>query len=174
MRNFIRSTAPFVLACFPQAFTDAFANRQLVRLECQFNPGSSISSVHASAALAWARKPNGGLEPGSFYLSDGKKCKVRKQLNKTIHPEGLLPGPWATYAGLIEPPIWPSDEWADEVLVKSKVQSVSKIQSRSNSSSSTLCMSNKSKMCMDIFSKKICRPRIHHSMKTARGLTHCY
>ena len=49
---------------------------------------SSISSVHASAALAWARKPNRGLEPGSFYLSDRKKCKVRKQLNKPIHREG--------------------------------------------------------------------------------------
>ena len=49
------------------------------------------------------------------------------------------------------------------------MQSVSKIQSRSNSSSSTLCMLNKSKMCMDIFSKKICRPGIHYSMKMARG-----
>ena len=76
--------------------------------------------------------------------------------------------------GLIEPPILPSDEWADEVLVKSKVQSVSKTQSRSNSSSSDLCMLNKSKMCMDIFSKNICRPGIHCNMKMACGLTHCY
>ena len=84
VRNFIWSIGPFVLACFPQAFTDAFANRQLVRFECQFDQ----LSVHASAALAWARKPNRGLEPGSFYLSDRKKCKVRKQLNKSIHREG--------------------------------------------------------------------------------------
>ena len=32
MRNFVMSIVPFVLA-----FEDAFANRQLVRFECQFD-----------------------------------------------------------------------------------------------------------------------------------------
>ena len=140
---------------------------------------SSISYVHASAALAWARKPNRELEPGSFYVSDRKKCKVRKQLNKPIHREGsrLVARTLGHLRRIDRTPdltIW----WMGRRSTGQE-QSVSKIQSRSNSSTSTLCILNKSKMCMDIFSKKkICRPRIHcklyYSMKMARGLTHCY
>ena len=70
----------------------------------------------------------------------------------------MLPGPWATYAGLIEPPISPSDEWADKVLVKCFENSVKVKQQFIN------FMLNKSKMCMDIG-----RPRIHYIMKMARG-----
>ena len=34
----------FILACFSQTFTDAFANRQLVRFECQFDQLSTCAS----------------------------------------------------------------------------------------------------------------------------------
>ena len=68
--------APFVLACFPQAFTNAFANRQLVRFECQFDQlSTSVSRSGVSKKVV-------------FYLSYRKKCKVRKQLNKRIDREG--------------------------------------------------------------------------------------
>ena len=83
VHNFIRSIAPFVLACFPQAFTDAFANRQLVRFECQFD--QLCTCVSRSCV---SKKTKQGLEPGSFYLFEKKKCKVRKQLNKPIDREG--------------------------------------------------------------------------------------
>ena len=134
---------------------------------------SSISSVHASASLAWARKPNRGLEPGSFYLSDRKKCKVRKQLNKPIHRERsrLVARTLGHLRGTDRTPDltmgWRST--SQEQSAKCFKNSVKVKQQFIN----LLCMLNRSKMCMDMFSKKICRPRIHYSMKMACGLTHC-
>ena len=98
MRNFIRSTAPFVLACFPQGFTYSFTNRQLVRFECHFDQLSTC--VNRSDV---SKKTSHGVEPGSFYLSDRKKCKVRKQLNKQIDRE------------LGDSRSWQSPETADNV-----------------------------------------------------------
>ena len=58
MRTFIMSIMPFVLA-----FKDAFANRQLVRLECQFD---QLSKRVSSCGLS--RKTNQGLEQGNLLL----------------------------------------------------------------------------------------------------------
>ena len=43
-RNFIMSIAPFILACVPQKFANAFANGKLVCFECQFDQLSKCVS----------------------------------------------------------------------------------------------------------------------------------
>ena len=58
MRNFIMSIVPFVLA-----FKDAFANRQLIRFECQLDQ----LSKHFSG-FGVNRKTNQASEPDNLLL----------------------------------------------------------------------------------------------------------
>ena len=65
MRNFIMSIAPFVfqVACFPQAFIDAFVNRQLVRFEYQFD---QLSTCVSGGGVS--KGTNQGVRTKQFFI----------------------------------------------------------------------------------------------------------